>query len=352
MPTIASGSGTCAADIYYEVRGDTPSTSNREPHNSTEVNILMIMGFGATLDCWEPQLDGLLRPEAKAPGACVRVCLLDNRGVGRSSSPTLRQAYSTSIMADDCIAVLDVLHWEQVHVIGHSMGAMVATQLASMHPEKFLSLTLISVTAGRWQAVPANWAAIKYAWQTLWAKSIEDRAKVDLKLHFMRKTLNEVDAKHRRTRRDLLHEEYVEGQKGGGVGQPDAGFKGQLHAVWTHRVDDKQVAAIKSGRFPMMVIHGRYDILAAPKHGETLAARLECPCMRLEGAHFVTRECGPEINLLLNHMVYHGQRIRNNPRKYLKPAGYIPVDLQNGITLSGQGSEQMTRPVDASIVLD
>lgn len=69
MPTIASGSGTCAADIYYEVRGDTPSTSNRyietplswrqhddnkkieltnwllrEPHNSTEVNILMIMG--------------------------------------------------------------------------------------------------------------------------------------------------------------------------------------------------------------------------------------------------------------------------------------------------------------------
>lgn len=39
-------------------------------------------------------------------------------------------------------------------------------------------------------------------------------------------------------------------------------LQGQLHAVWTHRVDDKQVAAIKSGRFPMMVIHGRYDILA------------------------------------------------------------------------------------------
>lgn len=33
------------------------------------------------------------------------------------------------------------------------------------------------------------------------------------------------DAKYKRTRRSLLHEEYVEGQKGGGVGQPDAGFK-------------------------------------------------------------------------------------------------------------------------------
>lgn len=118
MPTIASGSGALSADIYYEVRGDTPSTSDRylktteldchhndnnflpnwflrEPENPIEVNILMIMGelaclfhpmsklrcfhsnifhhwhmtmrtasgFGATLDCWEPQLDGLLRPE-------------------------------------------------------------------------------------------------------------------------------------------------------------------------------------------------------------------------------------------------------------------------------------------------
>ena len=57
------------------------------------------------------------------------------------------------------------LGWELVHVIGHSMGAMVATQLASMHPERFLSLTLISATAGRWQSLPTNWAAIKYAWQ-------------------------------------------------------------------------------------------------------------------------------------------------------------------------------------------
>ena len=74
--------------------------------------------------------------------------------------------------------------------------------------------------------------------------------------------------------------------------------------------------------------------------------------MMLEGAHFVTRECGPEINLLLNHMVYHGQRIHNNPRKYLKPASYKPVDLQNDGVLSDQTSAQITRPVDVSIVLE
>ena len=105
--------------------------------------------------------------------------------------------------------------------------------------------------------------------------------------------------------------------------------------MWTHRVRDKQIAAIKSGQFPIMVIHGREDILAAPKYGEQLAQRLECPCMMLEGAHFVTRECGPEINLLLNHMVYHGQHIHDNPRKYLRPTAdrpVVPHDTSMGLT--------------------
>ena len=61
--------------------------------------------------------------------------------------------------------------------------------------------------------------------QTALARTAEDRAKVDLKLHFMPKTLNEVDKKLNRTRRDLLHEQYVEGMRGGGQGQTKAGFK-------------------------------------------------------------------------------------------------------------------------------
>ena len=37
--------------------------------------------------------------------------------------------------------------------------------LAAKHPDRLHSLTLISVTGGRWQSLPTNWAAIKYAWQ-------------------------------------------------------------------------------------------------------------------------------------------------------------------------------------------
>lgn len=100
--------------------------------------------------------------------------------------------------------------------------------------------------------------------------------------------------------------------------------QGQVSAVWTHRVTDRHIAAIKSGAFPIMVIHGRYDILAKPKYGEQLATRLECPCLMLEGAHFVTRESGPEINRMLKHMVYHGRQAYLTRRQYLD----VSVDKQ------------------------
>lgn len=58
---------------------------------------------------------------------------------------------------------------------------------------------------------------------------------------------------------------------------------------------------------PLQVIHGRYDILAAPKHGEALAKKMCCRLVMLEGAHFVTRECGTELNSLLRAIIFPAQ---------------------------------------------
>ncbi len=55
------------------------------------------------------------------------------------------------------------LIWARVHVVGHSMGGMVATRLAALAPERVASLTLISTTAGGAQAIPRSWRAVKYA---------------------------------------------------------------------------------------------------------------------------------------------------------------------------------------------
>ena len=54
------------------------------------------------------------------------------------------------------------------------------------------------------------------------------------------------DAKYKRTRRSLLQEEYVEGQKGGGVGQPESGFKVNLLSLMYQSHERQLVAMLNS----------------------------------------------------------------------------------------------------------
>ncbi|CAA7021000.1 unnamed protein product [Microthlaspi erraticum] len=54
-------------------------------------------------------------------GEGVEVCAFDNRGMGRSSVPTHKSEYTTTIMAKDSVSLLDHLEWERAHIIGHSM---------------------------------------------------------------------------------------------------------------------------------------------------------------------------------------------------------------------------------------
>lgn len=55
----------------------------------------------------------------------------------------------------------DHLGWGKVHVVGHSMGAMVAEKVAVQQPGRVQSLLLISATGGGWQAVPRSLACLK-----------------------------------------------------------------------------------------------------------------------------------------------------------------------------------------------
>lgn len=98
----------------------------------------------------------------RALGKQFRALALDNRDVGRSDRAT--EAYTTADMAEDVAGWFDALDLPPVHVVGQSLGGLVAQELALGHPEKVRSLTLVSTHAGAnaWKnAVVESWVTIK-----------------------------------------------------------------------------------------------------------------------------------------------------------------------------------------------
>src|SRR5262245_38461476 len=117
--------------LAYDLRGDGPS-------------VLLIQGVGVHGDGWTPQTDAL--------ASKYRCVSFDNRGMGRSQPAggpiTVEQ------MADDAIAVLDAEKVEAAHVVGHSLGGLVALRLALEARPRVRSLTLMCTFADGKAAAP------------------------------------------------------------------------------------------------------------------------------------------------------------------------------------------------------
>ena len=96
--------------------------------------VLLIHGLGSCTEDWTPQ-SAHFRHE-------YRVVSLDLRGHGRSSKP--RNGYSMERFAEDAAAVLDALQTGPAHVVGISLGGMVAFQLAVAAPHLVSSLTIVN----------------------------------------------------------------------------------------------------------------------------------------------------------------------------------------------------------------
>ncbi|KAH9287569.1 hypothetical protein KI387_031686, partial [Taxus chinensis] len=120
----------------------------------------------------------------------IQVCSYDNRGAGRSSVPEHRSYYTTGIMARDALALLDHLGWKKAHVVGHSMGAMIACKLAAIEPNRISSLALLNGTGGGFECFPKiDRTTISIILRFLKARTPEGRADVDLDTHYTKEFL-------------------------------------------------------------------------------------------------------------------------------------------------------------------
>ena len=111
--------------IYWEVQG------RGEP-------LVLIMGLGYSSKLWFR-----LRPHLEQH---FRTIVLDNRGAGESDVPP--GPYSPLVMARDVAAVLDAAGEQSAHILGYSMGGMIAQEFALTYPERVRSLVLVATHCG------------------------------------------------------------------------------------------------------------------------------------------------------------------------------------------------------------
>lgn len=230
---------------YVEVGGGDP--------------VLMIMGFGGDHLAWGFQVPAL--------SARYRVIAFDNRGAGQSSVPDV--PYSTRMMADDAVGLLDALGVARAHVIGASMGGMIAQEVALGHPGRVRSLQLHCTYA----RPDGYMQALMEAWRTMRTKtSPEEWLRTVALWLFSPRTYNE--------RPDFI--EMVI-QTGLASAHPFSltGFLRQGEAVRGHDALDR----LPGLTHPTLVSVAEDDVLVPPRFARELAAAVPAAELRvIEGA--------------------------------------------------------------------
>ena len=109
--------------------------------------LMMIMGFGGQASWWSERFLELLRPH-------FQIIRFSNRGTGQTDKPQVQ--YSVRMMADDAAGLLGELGIGKAHVLGISMGGMIAQELVLDYPERVRGLVLGCTTPGWSQGVPPS----------------------------------------------------------------------------------------------------------------------------------------------------------------------------------------------------
>jgi pimeloyl-ACP methyl ester carboxylesterase len=236
--------------------------------------VLLVMGLGMQLVAWPEEYCRALAD------AGYHVIRFDNRDVGLSSrvdagparSPAVemaryalhlpvRAAYRIEDMAEDAVGVLDALGIPAAHLVGASLGGMVAQAVAAEHPARCLSLVSIMSTSGA-RALPM--ATPKVGW--VLSNRPPRGASFERKLAHVVRVFRTIGSPGYPTPEPLLRERLALGLRRSSDAE---GMQRQLLAVLA---SGDRSAALARIRAPTLVLHGEADPFVRVEHG--------CDCAR------------------------------------------------------------------------
>ena len=259
-PQIVRANGI---ELCYEIFGDPAA----EP-------LIMIMGLGAQMIQWD---DDLCRQLA-ARG--FRVIRFDNRDIGKSSKLSggkrltalellklrflkipIKAPYRLRDMAQDTIGLMDALGIQSAHLVGASMGGMIAQEIAISFPQRVRSLTSIMSTTGNPKIPPPTREAMAVLMAPPAATKEEYFDRFAQTWKVLRVGSFPEDEALDRSRAERSFER----------GLSPAGVGRQLRAILASGSRKQRLASVKA---PTLVIHGTVDPLVRPEGGKDTAASI------------------------------------------------------------------------------
>ncbi len=267
--------------------------------------VLLIMGLGMQLVAWPPEMVQAL------VDAGFRVIRLDNRDIGLSDKfdhlghpnivwesikyklgLSVKAPYSLQDMATDALAVLDVLGVSQAHVVGVSMGGMIAQRVALAAPGRVLSLTSIMSSSGA-RGLPQ---ARPHVMRVLMSRP-KGKDPASVLTHYVR-LFKAIGSPGFPVDDAVLRERIAVGVK---RGFHPAGTVRQMVAI---AADSRRAAELKALRLPTLVLHGKADPLVPFACGEDTARRI--PGARLIGIEGMGHDLPPGVvQRLLEPLIPH-----------------------------------------------
>jgi pimeloyl-ACP methyl ester carboxylesterase len=234
--------------------------------NEREPPMLLIMGLGTQMIGWPDEFCAQLAERS------LYVVRFDNRDIGRSMRihgrpPSVDQLlrrrirpvlYDLGDMADDAAGLLAKLDLAPAHVVGASMGGMIAQTLAARHPELVRSLvSIMSNTGSRWNGQPA-FRMFPY----LLRRAPEDRDGYIEQVTRAYAAIGSTGLPHDAERvREMVARSYDRGHDPAGPGR-------QLAAIIA---SGDRTAELRTIKAPTLVIHGSKDRMVALSGGKATA---------------------------------------------------------------------------------